>query len=457
MKENMNKLANMDVKKLLIKMSLPAMISMIVQALYNIVDSMFVAKISEQALTALSLAFPIQMVIIAIFVGLGVGINSFMSRKLGEGNKDEAVNTAEHGLIIGVTIWSLLAVSSFFVPQLFFKLFTDDAIVLEYATKYIRIIMLFSFGNIITSVCMNILRATGDMISSMKIQLLGAITNIILDPFLIFGLFFFPELGVVGAAIATVIGQLVAMIFALILVLKNKNGLVLNISKFHFSKKITEEIFRVAIPSMFMQLLGSIMITGINLILAGFSGTSMAVFGAYFKLQSFIYMPVFGLTQGMMPIIGFNYGAKNNKRVFSTIKYSAIYSTLIMLIGIIIFQLFPRPLLSIFSSTDEMYRIGVQCIRIISIGYLFSGGGIIFSVFFQAIGKATISLVISFLRQIIVLLPAALILSKLFGLTGVWIAFPISELLTFTIAGIITLNVTNKMKNTEVVKVPEVV
>lgn len=448
MKENMKKLANMDVKRLIIQMSLPAMISMIVMALYNIVDSMFVAKISEKALTALSLAFPIQMIIISIFVGLGIGINSFMSRKLGEGNKDEAVNTAEHGLIIGVVIWSLLAISSFFIPQLFFRLFTDDQVILDYSIQYTRIVMLFSFGSIITEVCMNILRATGDMISSMKVQLLGAVINIILDPFLIFGLFFFPELGVVGAAIATVIGQIVAMLFALHLVLKNKNGLVLNIAKFHFSTKITGEIFKVAVPSMFMQLLGSVMITGINLILAGFSSTSVAVFGAYFKLQSFVYMPVFGLSQGMMPVIGYNYGAGNNSRVFSAIKYSAIYATIIMLIGMLIFKLFPGTLLLLFSSTDEMYDIGVRCLKIISSGFVFSGGAIIFTVFFQGIGKAKVSLLISFLRQIIILLPAAFGLSRLWDLTGVWIAFPISEFLTLIIAGTITLNVIKKMKNT---------
>ncbi|MGL1891595.1 MAG: MATE family efflux transporter [Spirochaetaceae bacterium] len=449
MKENMKKLANMDVKKLIIQMSLPAMISMIVQALYNIVDSMFVARISEKALTALSLAFPIQMIIIAIFVGLGIGINSFMSRKLGEGNKDEAENTAEHGLIIGILIWSLLAISSFFLPQLFFKMFTDDVVVLEYAIQYTRIIMFFSFGNILTAVCMNILRATGDMISSMKIQLLGACINIILDPFLIFGLFFFPELGVVGAAIATVIGQLVAMLYALTLVLKNKDGIQLNISKFHFSKKITSEIFKVAIPSMFMQLLASVMITVINLILAGFSGTSVAVFGAYFKLQSFIYMPIFGLTQGMMPVIGFNYGAKNNKRVFDAIKYSAIYATIIMCIGTILFQLFPRQLLTLFSSTDEMYGIGIQCLRIISSGFVFSGAGIILTVFFMPLGNAKISLIISFLRQIIFLLPISFGLSRIWNLTGVWIAFPISEFLTLLIAGTFAYKAIKKMKNPE--------
>ncbi len=445
MNKNMNKLAQMDIKKLIIKMSLPAMISMVVQALYNIVDSMFVARISEKALTALSLVFPIQMIIISIFVGLGIGINSYMSRKLGEGNKDEAVNTAEHGILIGIVIWILLAVSSFIIPQLFIKLFTNDPVVIKYSVQYAKIIMLFSFGSILTEVCMNILRATGDMISSMKIQLLGAIINIILDPILIFGLLFFPELGVTGAAIATVTGQMCAMIYALNLVLKNKNGLKLNISKFHYSKNITTEISKVSIPAIFMMLLNSVMITGINFVLAGFSGTSVAVFGAYYKLQSFIYMPVFGLTQGLMPIVGYNYGAKNYKRVYDTIKYSALFAGIIMLFGLILFQVFPSQLLSLFSSTDEMYGIGISCLRSISIGFIFSGGVIVLTSSFQALGKAPISLVISFARQIIILLPLAFILSRFMGLTGVWIAFPISEIISLIIAGIFTFKVFREM------------
>lgn len=445
MKKNMEKFENMDIRKLIITMSLPAMISMIVQALYNIVDSIFVAKISEEALTALSLAFPIQMVIIAIFVGLGVGVNSYMSRKFGEGKRDEATNTAEHGLIIGISIWVLLAIGSFTVPQHFFKLFSTDQIVLDYAIKYTRIIMFFSFGSITTEVCMNILRSQGDMISSMKIQLTGAIINIILDPFLIFGLFFFPELGVVGAAIATIIGQLCAMIFALNLVLRSKNGIKLSMSKFHFSKVITKEIFRVGIPAIFMQLMNSVMVTGINIILAGFSGTAVAVFGAYFKIQSFIYMPVFGLTMGMMPIVGYNFGAKNLDRVYRTVRYTILYACLIMLFGVFLFQIFPHQLLSLFSSTDEMYRIGIGCLRTISLGYIFSGGTIVLSTYFQSLGRGSISLVISFARQLILLLPIAFILSKVIGLPGVWIAFPTSEIIALIIALIFALSVSRNL------------
>ncbi|MBU3110113.1 MATE family efflux transporter [Clostridium lacusfryxellense] len=441
MKDNMYNLGNMDIKKLIIKMSLPAMLSMIVQALYNVVDSIFVAKISEQALTALSIVFPIQLIIVSIFVGLGLGINSFMSRKLGEGNKDVAINTAEHGFAIGIGLWIILAICSTFVPQMFSKLFTDDPVVIKYAVQYTRIIMLFSFGSIIAEVCMNILRSTGDMLSSMKIQLLGAIINIVLDPILIFGLLFFPKLSVQGAAIATVIGQIGSMLYALKLVLKNNNGLKLNLKKFHHSSNITGEIFKVGIPAMFMTMLGSIMVSGLNLILAGFSGTAVAVFGAYFKLQSFIYMPVFGLTQGIMPIVGYNYGAKNKQRVIETVKYGCIFACTIMLVGTAIFVIFPRQLLMLFSSTPQMEAIGIKCLRIISIGFMFSGIVIVISTIFQALGKANASLVISFSRQIIILLPLAFILSDLIGLTGIWIAFPISEAVSLIISGYFVIKI----------------
>jgi putative MATE family efflux protein len=441
MKENMYKLGNMDIKKLIIKMSLPAMLSMIVQALYNVIDSIFVAKISEQALTALSIAFPIQLIIVSIFVGFGVGINSFMSRKLGAGNKDDAINTAEHGFAIGIVLGIILAICSTFVPKMFSKLFTDDPVVIKYAVQYTRIIMLFSFGSIISEVCMNILRSTGDMLSSMKIQLLGAITNIVLDPILIFGLLFFPELGVKGAAIATVIGQISAMLYALKLVLRNKNGLKLNLKKFHYSRDITGEIFKVGIPAMFMQMMGSIMVSGINLILAGFSGTAVAVFGVYFKLQSFIYMPVFGLVQGIMPIVGYNYGAKNKHRILETVKYGCIFACAIMLFGTTVFVIFPRQLLMLFSSTPQMDAIGIECLRIISIGFAFSGIAIVLSTIFQALGKAEVSLIISFSRQIIILLPLAFILSKLIGLTGIWVSFPIAEVCSLIISGYFAVKV----------------
>jgi putative MATE family efflux protein len=424
----------MDMKKLILKMSLPVMLSMIIQALYNIVDSIFVAKISEQSLTALSIAFPIQMIIISIFVGLGVGINSFMSRKLGEGNKIAASSAALHGMLLGIILWTVLAISASFLPKLFINLFTDDPLVQSYALEYITIVMIFSFGSIIAEVCMNILRAQGDMISSMKIQLIGAITNIILDPILIFGFLFVPKMGIKGAAIATIIGQIIAMFYALFHVFKKKNILSFSFKNFKFNKNITTEVLKVGIPAMFMQMLGSVMISCVNLILATFSDTAIAVFGAYFKMQSLIYMPAFGLFQGSMPIIGFNYGAKNKKRVMDAIKYACLFSMVITLFGTIILQVLPNQLLALFNSTDAMTSIGIQCLKIISLGFIFSGISMTLSMVFQALGYAHISLIVSFLRQIVLLLPLAYILSRFIGLSGVWIAFPISEIITFIIS-----------------------
>lgn len=446
MEKKKNKLEFMDIKKLIKKMSLPAIISMVVQALYNIVDSIFVARISEKALTALSLAFPIQLALVSIFIGLGVGLNSYISRKLGEKNRDAAINTAEHGFFIGIALWLLFAISSTFIPKIFFKLFTQDQEVKLYAVQYTKIIMIFSFGSIISEVCMNILRATGDMISSMKIQLIGAITNIILDPILMFGFLFIPGLGVNGAAIATVLGQILAMLYALKLVFGNKE-FKLNIKKFHFSKLITIEILKVGIPVTFMQLVGSFMISGINIILALFSATAIAVFGIYFKLQSFIFMPVFGLCQGIMPIMGFNYGAKNQKRVMDTLKYGSIYAGIIMLLGTVIFQIFPRQLLMLFNSTTEMEKIGVGCLRIISSGFLFAGIVAVLSTYFQALGSAPVSLIVSLARQIIILIPVAYILSLFWGTTGVWLAFPIAEILSFLISVYFTVKVIKKSDN----------
>ncbi|MBT3320268.1 MAG: MATE family efflux transporter [Clostridia bacterium] len=421
------RLGTEKISKLIIRMSIPAIIAMIVQALYNVVDSIFVASISEKALTALSLAFPIQMVIISIFIGLGIGLNSVISRRLGEGNKDEAVNTAEHGFLLGLILWALIAVAAIFLPRWFFSLFTDDPVIIDYATQYTTIIMIFSFGRIFAQVCMSIMQATGDMVSSMKIGLTGAISNIILDPILIFGVLFIPALGVKGAAIATVTGQTISMVVAFILMFKNEKGLKLNLRKFHFDGRITKNIFKVGFPAMLMQGLASIMLAGVNFILAGFGATPIAVFGAFFKLQSFIFMPVFGLCQGMMPIVGFNFGAKNKKRVIDAVKFGALISFCIMSFGLIIFQAFPATLLSLFSSSAEMTQIGITAFRIISIGFPIAGVCIVLSVSFQALGDAHLSLIISFARQILVLLPVAFALSLALNEVGVWIAFPIAE------------------------------
>lgn len=450
MDKHTQKLGQEKVPKLIIKMAIPAIIAMTVQAFYNIVDSVFVASISEDALTALSLAFPVQIVIIAIFVGLGIGLNSVISRRLGEKNMADAVNAAEHGFLLGFILWALIAVASIFLPKWYFSMFTEKQVIIDYAIEYTTVIMIFSFGRIFAQVCMSIMQATGDMVSSMKIQLSGAIGNLILDPILIFGVWFIPGLGVKGAAIATVAGQILSMLYAFRLMFKSDKGLKLNLRNFHFDLKVTNRILGVGFPAMIMQALGSVMLTGINYVLGGFSETSIAVFGAYFKVQSLIFMPVFGLGQGMMPIVGYNFGAKNRRRIIEAVRFSAIVAFLIMTVGTIIFQFFPGTLLKMFSSTPNMERIGIPAFRILSSVFPIAGVVIMFSVAFQAIGDAYKSMIISFVRQIVVLLPVAFLLSGPLKELGVWLAFPISEgacLIITTIFVIVTYN--RKIKNLE--------
>jgi putative MATE family efflux protein len=304
--------------------------------------------------------------------------------------------------------------------------------------------MILSFGCIIAEICMNILRAHGYMISSMKIQLVGAITNIILDPIFIFGFLFVPSMGIKGAAIATVIGQIVSMFYAFHFVSKSKCMPAFKLKTFNYNSKITKSILQVGIPVMIMQILGSVMVSIINLILAGFSATAIAMFGAYFRMQSFIYMPVFGLFQGTMPIIGFNYGAKNRRRVIDAIKYSCLFSVMLTLLGTVTLQFIPHQLLALFNSTAAMESIGIECLRIASIGFVFSGISMAFAMVFQAFGYANTSLIISLARQIIILLPLAYVLSRFIGLTGVWMAFPIAEAITLVISIFFMRNIYKK-------------
>jgi len=436
--ETTEKLRTMKMGKLIMVMSLPAIISMIVQALYNIVDSIFVSNLGESALTALALVYPMQMIIIAVFVGIGIGVNVAISKKIGAGKFKDSSTAAEHGILIGLILWILLAILSFFIPEPFIALFTDDPVVLEYATSYLQIVMFFSFGSIIAEICMNIMRATGESIKSMRIQLLGAITNIILDPLLIFGLFFFPKLGITGAAIATVTGQIASMLYGLYCVIKAENGIHLTIRDFHYHGRITKEILLVSIPTTFMVGLQSVMLSGINYILSGDSQTAIAVFGIYFKLQAFITMALVGLTQGIMPIMGFNYGAKNKKRLMDVIKYALVIASGLMFVGTLIFNIFPLQLLGLFNSTPEIEAIGVSCLRICSLAYVFAGIGMIFSTLFQAIDKPHYSLILTCCRQIVFLLFIAYLLFNAIGLVGVWMAFPIAEFLCATM-GIIMM------------------
>lgn len=438
------RLGTVDVKKLVIMMSAPAALSMLVQALYNVVDSVFVSWINEEALAAVSLSFPLQMIIIAICVGIGIGINSVISRRLGEGNKDEAVNAAEHGFFIGVFLYIIIALCAIKLPRMFFENFTDNQLIIDYAVKYITIIMVCSFGRIFSQVCMSILQATGDMVSSMWIQLVGAITNLILDPLLIFGILFFPELGIAGAAVATIIGQLASMSLAFIFLFRNKKGLKLDLRKFHYSGSTIKTIIVVGIPAAIMQGLSSVMIAGLNMIVSKFGDTPYAVLGAYYKLQSFIFMPIFGVTMGIMPIIGYNFGAGNKQRIIDTVKFALKIVFGIMVIGTLVFQFAPEALLGLFKASDEMKAIGIPAFRILSSGFVLAGCSIVFSTCFQALGDAYISMILSFIRQVLVLLPCAYFLSIAFGLNATWIAFPIAEVVTIVVLAIFAISVYNK-------------
>lgn len=422
-----NKMGVMPVNKLLISMALPMMISMLVQALYNIVDSMFVAKISENALTAVSLAFPAQNLMIAIGTGTGVGINALVSRSLGEKNQERANLIANNGLLLYVISGILFAIFGLLGSNLFFRAQTDDPEIVRLGTEYLRICCLLSTAIFLQFGFERILQATGRTFYTMLTQGLGAIVNIILDPILIFGLFGAPRLGVRGAAIATVFGQICAAALACFFNKKKNDDIVINPKKYHLQAHAVKSIYAIGIPSICMASIGSIMTFGMNKILIGFTSTAAAVFGVYFKLQSFIFMPVFGLNNGMVPIIGFNFGARKPDRLIKTMRLAVTYAASIMIIGMLLFWIFTPQLLGIFNASAQMLSIGIPALRIISLSFLLAGFDIIIISVMQALGHGVISLIISMMRQLVVLLPAAFLFSKIWGLNAVWIAFPLSE------------------------------
>lgn len=422
-----NKMGVMPVNKLLISMALPMMISMLVQALYNIVDSMFVAQISENALTAVSLAFPAQNLMIAVGTGTGVGINALVSRSLGERNGERANLIANNGLLLYVLSGIVFALFGIFGSRLFFRAQTSDLEIVELGTQYLRICCLLSTAIFLQFGFERILQATGRTIYTMLTQGLGAIVNIILDPILIFGLFGAPKLGVSGAAVATVFGQICAASLACFFNKKKNDDIVINPKKYHLQAHAVKSIYAIGVPSICMASIGSIMTFGMNKILIGFTSTAAAVFGVYFKLQSFIFMPVFGLNNGMVPIIGFNYGARKPDRLMKTMRLAVTYAVSIMIIGMILFWTFTPQLLAIFNASAQMLSIGIPALRIISLSFLLAGFDIIIISVMQALGHGVISLIISILRQLAVLLPVAFIFSKIWGLNAVWIAFPLAE------------------------------
>ena len=436
-----NKMGTMSMFPLIMSMSLPAMFSMLIQALYNVVDSIFVARYSPKALSAVSLAFPLQLVMVAFAVGTAIGVNSLIARRLGAQMRDDANSAAAHGMILAVFSWLLFVVIGLLFSKGFISLFTADEEILTYGTQYLTIVLCVSFGMMMSTMCEKILQSTGNMIVPMLTQLLGAVINIIFDPLLIFGLWIFPKMGVIGAAVATVFGQICSMIFVLIILLTKKHEVKISFKGFKLKKYIIRDIYAVGFPAIIMQSIGSVMVSGINAIIS-MSGvpvelaeTNINAFGVYFKLQSFVFMPVFGLNQGVSPIIGYNFGARNKKRMFSALRWGILIAVIIMSAGLLLFQLAPGWLLSLFDADPMMMEVGEPVLRIISIAFVFAAVGIMFSSLFQAIGYGFYSMIMSFSRQLVVLLPAAFLLSKI-DLNVMWFAFPLAELGSLLVAGI---------------------
>ena len=429
-----NKMGTMPMKRLLASISLPLVISMLMQAMYNVVDSLFVSRVSENALTAVSLAFPVQNFMIAVGVGTGVGMNAYLSRSLGEKNKHDVDLAANNGIFLAIMNYIVMLILGLLLTKVYYKAQTDIAEIIEGGEAYLQICIVGSFGLFLQLSMERLLQSTGKAFFSMITQLVGAILNIIFDPIFIFGYFGIPAMGVTGAALSTILGQIIAMFIGLILNIKINKEITISPKGFRPNLGAIKRIYSVGIPSIVMQSVSSVMTFGMNNILMVFSSTATAVFGVYFKLQSFVIMPVLGLNNGMVPVISYNYGARNRQRIIQAIKLSMIAAFCIMLIGLILFQTVPVQILALFDASPQMLEIGVPALKIISIHFILAGFDIIMNAVFQAFGKGFYSLLTSLTRQLIVLLPVAYILSKTKVLANVWWCFPIAEIVCVTVS-----------------------
>lgn len=425
-----NRMGVMPIGKLLFSMSTPMVISFLVQSLYNIVDSIFVARYSSDALAAVSLAYPIQILMIAVSVGTGVGVNALLSRSLGEGNRKKAKQTADNAILLGILASIAFALFGALGTKLFFDSQTKSESIRQLGYSYLFVVTIFSFGLILEVTFERILQSTGKTIYNMVTQGVGAIINIILDPILIFGLFGVPKLGIAGAAIATVTGQIIAMILSFIFNMKYNEDVDIRFGTHIFKPDfgIIKEIYRVGIPSIAMQSMSTLMMLGLNKILVTYSDMAVNVLGIYYKLQSFVFMPIFGLNNGMTPILAFNYGAKNKDRIIKALKYSFMTSIVIMVIGTAIFWIFPKELMMLFSPNEEMMKLGIPALRICSLCFILAAFDVIAIASFQSLGNGMYALYASFLRQLVLILPFAYVLSKMFGLESVWYSIPLAEL-----------------------------
>lgn len=437
MEMNALRMGTSPVGRLILSMSLPAIFSMLVQAMYNIIDSIFIARISEAALTGVTLIFPVNMFIIAVSVGTGVGVNSLISRRLGERKYEEAGMVASQSYRLAFISGIIFLILGLFFSRTFVEFFSDNPEIIENAVIYCQIVTMFSIFIMIQINNDRILQAQGNMLVPMVTNLVGATVHIILAYFLVFGKWIFPEWGVAGAAIATIIGQGTGVLLGSLYIYKKNHLIRIRIRGFQMDWGVIRDIYSVGFPSILMQSLASLMLLAVNGILIGFSEAAVAVMGVYFRTQSFVFMPVFGLNQGIMPIIGYNYGAKNKDRIMKTYWLSLMMAGAFMGIGTILFQLGPHYILELFNASSEMLRIGEPALRIISIGFLPAAFSIICSVLFQGIGHGIYSLVVSLARQLIGLLPLAFALSFLWGITGVWWAFPAAEFIGMAASGVL--------------------
>ncbi|HIZ14108.1 MAG TPA: MATE family efflux transporter [Candidatus Mediterraneibacter stercorigallinarum] len=439
MQENNTFMKTRPVFSLLVSMSVPMMLSMLIQSLYNIVDSIYVSQLGTDALTAVSLAYPLQNAILSVAVGIGVGISSAISIHLGAENQEKADRAATIG--IGLTVFHcvLFIIGGLVITRPFLSLFTDNPAVLDDSCAYTYIVLCLSFGSLLQIAFEKIFQSIGQMKITMCLLIAGCVINIILDPILIFGLLGFPALGVAGAAIATVIGQISAFLLYIVVYLRKPCAIQIRRKYLRFDRSIIRQIYSVGIPSSIMMLLPSVLISILNSILAAFSEVYVAVLGVYFKLQTFIYMPANGIVQGMRPVIGYNYGAGETRRVRSAIRYSLACAAVLMLLGTLLSLLIPEQIFALFDADSELMKAGVTALRIISLGFLVSSVGVIYSGTFEAIGNGRNSLIISLLRQFVITIPLSFLLSKVWGPSGVWLSFPAGELCA-SITGILLLN-----------------
>ncbi len=429
-----NLMGTRKITPLLLSMSIPPIISMMIQALYNIVDSIFVARLSPDALTAVSLAFPLQNLVLAVSVGFGIGLNACIARKLGAKNLKGVEETATHGFILTALHAMTFVLIGIFVTKPFIGFFAQSQEVFNMASTYSYIVIICAFGQLFHLYAEKIFQATGNMIIPMFIQGLGAIINIILDPILIFGLFGFPALGVAGAAIATVTAQIIACLVSFILFFQKNNPVRIKLKGFKFNIDIIKSIYSIAVPSSLMIALPSVLVGILNGILVGLSDFGVGVFGVYNKVQTFIYMPVGGVIQGMRPIMSYNYGAKNYGRMKETIKSALAISGVIMVLGTVLFMAIPTEIMGLFNDTPEILKVGSDAFRIISVGFVVSTISYVLSGAFEALGKGVDSLTVSLTKSLLIIPPMAFVLSRFWGVKGVWIAFPIAEVIATIMA-----------------------